>query len=159
MTTTKTRRLSVPLTREEVEAKASALACLVAEVDDLKDRKRALGAELTAKEKVLMRERSEVAECIRTKSEKREVDVARKMNLPLRTWEIRRADTDQIVDSEPMTDLEVKEHKQGKLFAISGKKTGTDEATALHPAPLTHSLPLKPKKTKKGKPEDDGAVQ
>ncbi len=126
-----TRMLFVPLTREEVEVAASQLANAVQEVDELKARKKDLTAELSLKEKRLVLTRTELGDKVKHKRELRSVDVIRRANVDLRTWEIVRKDTNAIVSSEAMSDLEVAEHRQGKLSFISGGKDEKKKASGI----------------------------
>ena len=115
------RSLPVELTAEERASKALRMSLVHQEIELAEAAAKAHAQ--TAKEKIkrLEADESDLAECVRTGKEYRRVDVYRKANLTLRTWEIRRGDTGELVESEAMSDAEWREATQEKLpFQTSG---------------------------------------
>ena len=118
-TQAKTRKLPVPMSPTEHIAAAKRLAECVTGIVDVKERAKAAAGVFRDEHKALSDEAKELALQVRTGCAQREVDVAHKANVALRTWEVIRTDTNELVDSVEMNDAEVRDINQ---LALPGTK-------------------------------------
>lgn len=127
--TEKTRLLPVEMTQEERATKALQLATACQDIAVAEERMKEAAAEAKSKIKILESDRDALAGEVRTGKEYRAVDVYKRMNLSLRTWEIRRADTLEIVESKAMTEYEYRDATQVKLpFQGGGQRVPSPTA-------------------------------
>lgn len=150
----KTRTLPVKLSVQEVAVKSSQLAHKLGAVADQKAAVKLAASSAASILKNLEKDRDELAECVRSGKEHREVDVLVRPNLTLRTWEVVRCDSLEIVESDAMSDYEYQQERQEKLdleprpsggARVETKPTkgaSSDEAAPLvaDPAPLTEDV-------------------
>jgi hypothetical protein len=127
-TVEKTRRLPVSLTSEETRARSSQLAAIVFEIDRTEAAMKNAATSYKEKIKELNADARILAKAVHTGKELREVDVYERTNAGLRTWETVRDDLAEVVASRPMTDLEVRDLLQGKLFDKERRPKKKDEA-------------------------------
>ncbi len=122
-----TRNVPFPLTDAEIALRAKALADGLVECEmeeeriknDSATRKKAV--EIKRIGLVLLRE------AVSSRKELRIVDCFREPDLAARVWRIKRKDTLEAVDLEPMTEEEVAKERQLELTAFSMLPKKTDE--------------------------------
>lgn len=95
--------LPVPLTDDELLAKAKELASKLAEADDVESRKKVAVAECKAEADRIDSEVSWLASMLRSGKEPREVEVRKVRDEASRTIDTMRLDTGEIVSSRAMT--------------------------------------------------------
>ena len=120
--TENTRILPVQMTPEECATKALQLATVCQDIASAERDAKDVAAEAKERIKALEKDRDGLAGCVRTGKEYRTVDVYKRMNLSLRTWEIRRTDTLEIVESKAMTEWEYRDATQVKLPFSGGQR-------------------------------------
>ena len=120
--TENTRILPVQMTPEECATKALQLATVCQDIASAERDAKDVAAEAKERIKALEKDRDGLAGCVRTGNEYRTVDVYKRMNLSLRTWEIRRTDTLAIVESKAMTEWEYRDATQVKLPFSGGQR-------------------------------------
>lgn len=159
-----TRLLPVDMTPDERAVKSERFAILYQEL---------AGAEERAKEaiKKIELDVNILATSVRTGKEDRVVDVFRRPNTTLRTWEVVRNDTMAVVESEAMSELEYRDLIQEKLpftelkkLAKTATKSEAEKFAEGHGKPLSATVeehaakngkPAKPpKKAAKASPDD-----
>lgn len=103
--------LACKLTEHELVAKGDELLAALAEVDELKDEKKASAAEFAAQIKAAEKKARDLRTVITTKTEKRDVEVAEERLYATNTVRVVRPDTGEIVRERAMTSSE----RQGEL--------------------------------------------
>lgn len=117
--TEKTRKLPVEMTPMETVNKAQALAKVLSDIRYAESAMKASGESYKADIKGLKSKADDIADDVRNGTEKREVDIYAIENLQRRTVEIRRRDTNEVVEAIPMSQAEYDEARQGKLELLN----------------------------------------
>jgi hypothetical protein len=172
-TTETTRLLPVEMTADEKAVKSHQMAILYQEITAAEDRAKSEASRAKEAIKKLELDLDLLVTCVFTGKEDRVVDVVRRPNTTLRTWEIVRSDTSAVVESEAMSELEYRDLIQEKLpftelkkLAKSATKSEAEKFAEGHGKPLSATVeelaakngskPSKPpKKAKSTKGDDD----
>lgn len=116
MSKTKTMELPVQLTRDEVRERGVELAQLVEKLRAAEANKKAVSKSLKDDIDEIRKDVLWMKDVVRHGRELRLVPVAERVKLEGRTVETIRMDTEEVVASRPMTETEVEEAQQGRLF-------------------------------------------
>lgn len=117
-TTTFFDKLGVPLNEDEVRQRGEAIARKMHEVEELKAEKKSANSTIKEREKKLVAELEQLAREVRTKTEDRQIECREKKSTDPGMIDIMRLDDNSLVRQRAMTEKEVKESRQGRLFQL-----------------------------------------
>jgi hypothetical protein len=121
------KELEIPLTAEERAERGEMLASTILELFQLDVKAKESAGQFSAAKKKLEKKRYELATAVDTGRERRPVPCEERANERLFRVETVRLDTEEIVDVRAMSDEELSDAQQGKLFNARAAASNGDD--------------------------------